>query len=144
MNNSSDISDSVIKLTKGWEMSSKIYYKDSTYVRTFSGANVRSMEDYVEQYIRDKNPDHIVIQVGTNDLNSENNPEKIAKSILQRVVISEKRKVAFSEIIFISGRWIKDAEEVKRHLKDMCKIATINCNDNSSFNFKKHLSNSYI
>ena len=102
------------------------------------------MEDYVEQYIRDKNPDHIVIQVGTNDLNSENNPEKIAKSILQRVVISEKRKVAFSEIIFISGRWIKDAEEVKRHLKDMCKIATINCNDNSSFNFKKHLSNSYI
>ena len=125
-------------------MSSKIYYKDSTYVRTFSGANVRSMEDYVEQYIRDKNPDHIVIQVGTNDLNSENNPEKIAKSILQRVVISEKRKVAFSEIIFISGRWIKDAEEVKRHLKDMCKIATINCNDNSSFNFKKHLSNSYI
>ena len=125
-------------------MSSKIYYKDSTYVRTFSGANVRSMEDYVEQYIRDKNLDHIVIQVGTNDLNSENNPEKIAKSILQRVVISEKRKVAFSEIIFISGRWIKDAEEVKRHLKDMCKIATINCNDNSSFNFKKHLSNSYI
>ena len=125
-------------------MSSKIYYKDSTYVRTFSGANVRSMEDYVEQYIRDKNPDHIVIQVGTNDLNSENNPEKIAKSILQRVVISEKRKVAFSEIIFINGRWIKDAEEVKRHLKDMCKIATINCNDNSSFNFKKHLSNSYI
>ena len=34
------------------------------------------------------------------------------------------------------------AEEVNHHSEDMCKIASIDYIDNSSFNRKKHLSNS--
>ena len=51
--------------------------------------------------VRDENPDHIIMHVGTNDFNSENNPERVVKSIvdLAKGVVSEKREVPVSEII---------------------------------------------
>ena len=75
--------------------------KHSIYVRSFSGAKVRSIKDYVNPCVRDKTPDHIIMHVGTNDLNSEKNTEKVAKSIvdLAKGMVSEKRKVAISGII---------------------------------------------
>ena len=44
---------------------------------------------------------YIFMHVGANDLNSENNTEKVAKSIVDLVkgMVSEKRKVAISGII---------------------------------------------
>ena len=49
--------------------------------------------------VRDENPDHIIMHVRSNDLNSENNPERVAKSIvgLAKGMISEKRKLQFLE-----------------------------------------------
>ena len=49
--------------------------------------------------VRDENPDHIIMHVRTSDLNSENNPERVAKSIvdLAKGMISEKRKLQFLE-----------------------------------------------
>ena len=48
----------------------------------FSGAKGRSMKDYVKPCVRDENQDHIIMHIGTNDLNSQNNPERVAKSIV--------------------------------------------------------------
>ena len=95
------LGDSMIKHTKGWEMSSKIDHKHSICVRSFTGAKVRSMKNYVKQCVRGENPDHIIMHVGTNDFNSENNPERVAKSIADLVkgMVSEKRKVTVSGII---------------------------------------------
>ena len=95
------LGDNMIKHTKGWEMLSKIDHKHSIYVRSFSGAKVRSMKDNVKPCVRDENPDHIIMHVGTNELNSENNPERVVKSIvnLAKGMITEKRKVTVSEII---------------------------------------------
>ena len=76
------LGDSMIKHTKGWEMSSKICHKHNIYIRSFSGAKVRSMKDYVKPCVRGENPDHIIIHVGTTDLNSEINPERVAKSVI--------------------------------------------------------------
>ena len=53
-------------------MSPKIDHKHSVYARSFSGAKVRSMKDYVKPCVKDENPDHIIMHIGTNDLNSEN------------------------------------------------------------------------
>ena len=36
----------MIKRTKGWALPSKLDHKHSIYVRSFSGAKVRSMKDY--------------------------------------------------------------------------------------------------
>ena len=118
------LGDSMIKHTKGWEMSSKIDHKHSIYVRSFSGAAVRSMKDYVKPCVRDENPDYIILQVGTNDLNFKNNSERAAKSIvdLAKGMVSEKRKVTVSGIIPRNDEWNKKAEEVNQHLKNVCKL----------------------
>ena len=140
------LGDSMIKHTKGWEMSSKIDHKHNIYVRSFSGAKVRSMKDYAKPCVKDENPDHIIMHIGTNDLNSEINPELIAKSIadLANGMVSEKRKVTASGIIPRNDKWNKKVEEVNQHLKNMCKIASVDYHDNSSFNPKKHLNNSKL
>ena len=40
------------------------------YMKSFSGAKIKSMEDYAQPTIR-TNQDHIVIRVGTKDLSSK-------------------------------------------------------------------------
>ena len=42
----------MMKYTKGWELPSKIDHKHSIYARSFSGAKVRSMKDYVKPCVR--------------------------------------------------------------------------------------------
>ena len=56
--------------------------QNHVYVRSFSGAKVKCMKDYEKLCIREKNPDYVIFHVGTNELNSELPPERIAKSII--------------------------------------------------------------
>ena len=74
--------DSMMKDAKGWELLSKIDHKHSIYVRRFSGAKVKSMKVYAKPCVTVESPDHIILQVGINELNSKNIPEKVAKSYL--------------------------------------------------------------
>ena len=55
----------------------------------------------VRSCVRDENPDHIILHVGTNDLNSKNNPESAAKSSvdLAKGMVSGNRKVSVPGII---------------------------------------------
>ena len=48
--------------------------------------------------IREDNPDHIILLVGTNELSSENDAERVGKSIvdLAKSLLSENRKVTIS------------------------------------------------
>ena len=100
-NKSFILGDSMIKQTKGWELSSKIDSKHSNYVRSFSSVKARSMKDYVKPYVREQNPDHIIMHVRANGLNSENKPGGAAESIVNLVegMVSEKRKVVVSGIM---------------------------------------------
>ena len=56
----------------------------------------------------------------------------------------KKRKVPVSGIIPKNNERNEKAEEVKHHLKDMCKIVSIDYINNSSVNPKKHLNNSKL
>ena len=51
-------------------------------VRSFLGAKVKCMKDYVKPCIRENNPEYVILHVGTNELNSELTPERIAKSVI--------------------------------------------------------------
>ena len=90
-------------------MSSKIDHKHSTYVRRFSGADVRSMKDYVKPCVRDENPDHIFMHFGKNALNSEIFPERerVAKWKVDpaKGMVSEKLKFTVSGIIPRNDEW---------------------------------------
>ena len=138
------LSNSMIKHTKGLDLSSKTDHKHSIFVRSFSRAKARSMRDYVKPYAKDDYPDHIIVHVRTNDLNSESNLRRAAESTanLTEGLISEKRlKFLESYPEMTNG---KKGRGTKSHFKAMCKIALINYIDSSSFNPKKHLNNSKL
>ena len=94
----------------------------------------------VRSCVRDENPDHIILHVGTNDLNSENNPERVAKSSvdLAKGMVSGNRKVAVPGIIPRNEEWNEKALEVNHisYVSDCFDYI-----DNSDFNPKKHLNN---
>ena len=103
------------------------------------------MKDYTKPCTREDNPDHIILHVGTNDLSSDNSPERVGKSIvdLAKNLFHDNRKVTISGIIPRNDEWNNKAELVNNHLKEMCKAANIDFIDNSkNFNPKKHLNNS--
>ena len=116
------LGDSMIKHLKGYDISAKLKQRHNIYVRPFTGAKVRSMKDYAKPCIREENPDHIILHVGTNDLSSENNVERVCKSIVDLVksLLFENRKVIISGIIPQNDQWNIKAEEVNNHMKEMC------------------------
>ena len=76
------LGDSMMKHVAGWKSKKSIDKNHNFYVRRFSGAKVKYMKDYVNPCIREKNPEYIIFHVGTNELNSELQTERIAKSII--------------------------------------------------------------
>ena len=71
----------MVKHVEGWKLKKSIDKDHNVYIRSFSGAKVR-MKYYVKPCVREKNPDYVILHVGTNELNSELPPEKIAKPII--------------------------------------------------------------
>ena len=141
------LGDSMVKHIEGWDLSGKLDHHHDIYVRNFPGVKVRSMKDYTKPCTREENPDHIILHVGTNDLTSDNSPERVGKSIvdLAKNMFHDNRKVTISGIIRRNDEWNNKAELVNNHLKEMCKSANIDFIDNSkNFNPKKHLNNSKL
>ena len=48
------------------------------------------MQDHVKPTIRDRNPQQIILQVGTNDLKTERTASQIAKSIIDLSISLKK------------------------------------------------------
>ena len=111
------LGNSKIKKIKGWKISKKLQ-NGNVYLRHFSGAKVRCMKDYLKPPLRE-NPDHFVLHVGTNDLDSDGSPDLIAKSIVD-VASSLKTDVTISNIITRNDRFIAKANEVKKCLTKLC------------------------
>ena len=58
------------------------------------------MKDHMKASMREK-PDHIILQVGTNDLNSDRQPDLIVKSIVDLTITlkNNSQNVSVSNII---------------------------------------------
>ena len=97
----------MVKHIKGWDLSAKSDDHHNIYIRNFPGAKIRSMKDYTKPCTREENPDHIILHVGTNDLNSDNSPERIGKSIIElaKNLFHDNRKVTLSGIIPRNDEW---------------------------------------
>ena len=72
--------------------------KDRVYIKSFPGAKIECMEDYLKPSIK-YNPDVFLLHCGTNDLRSEKNATEIATEIIS---LANKLKKGENEII-ISG-----------------------------------------
>ena len=73
--------ETMTKLLNGSEMAKKIQSNYKIYVKTFSGAAVSCMEDYIKPSLKNP-PDHFILHVGTNDLSSEKCSMEIAESVI--------------------------------------------------------------
>ena len=93
------LGDSMMKHVEVWKSKKSIDQNYNVYVRSFSGANVKYIKDYVKPCIREKYPDYVIFHVRTNALNSELPPERIAKSIIDVA----KNTQADSRIVSIFG-----------------------------------------
>ena len=70
----------LIQHLKGYEMSKKVG-KCTVFMKNFGGAEVRCMKDHMKPTIR-KKPDHFILHIGTNNLNSQREPELTSKLIV--------------------------------------------------------------
>ena len=105
------------------------------------------MKDHTKPCTCQENPDHIILHVGTNDLISDNSPERAGKSTvdLAKNMFHDNRKVTVSGIVLRNNEWKNKAELVNNHLKERSKSANIHFIDNGKiFNPKKHLNNNKL
>ena len=92
------------------------------------------MMDYIKPSIRAKS-DHIILHVGTNDLQSNATPSKIAEKVpsLASEMKSNKCEVSISAIIIRTDKpdLNKKGIEVNNALKEMCEEKNIFLIDHS-------------
>ena len=74
------LGDSMVKHIEGWKMRKALRNGENVVVHSFSGATTDDMKSYILPTKR-RNPGHVVIHVGTNDLESDETPKEIAKDI---------------------------------------------------------------
>ena len=133
------LGDSMVKHLNGWEMSKKTK-NCKVYVRSFPAAKVQCMNDYKKPSVRDK-PDHFIIHVGTNDLNSEVSPKSIAESIVDLAMSlkTESNDVTVSNITLRTDNSLLNQKgcEVNSHLKDLCEERNLYLIDNTK-KFRSH------
>ena len=77
--------DSIIKQLQGWRLSDT---NNHIVVKSFSGATIGDMEDYLKSVIR-KEPESIVLHIGTNDLNKLS-PKQVADMQYHKSRYSDK------------------------------------------------------
>ena len=80
------------------------------------------MKNYVKSCIRVNNPDHVIIRVGTNELDAERQADMIAKSIIDvaKGIITNTRTICISGIVPRNDNFNNKALDVNDELSKMC------------------------
>ena len=96
--------------------------------------------------IRENNPDHIILCVGTIDVPSEKNPQVIAQSIvdLAKTVGNDNLQVTVFSIFQRNDQWSKKVYEVNKVLLNLCKDVNIPFISHSAIDAKRNLNNSKL
>ena len=111
------LGNSIIKPVNSYEISKKLE-NCRVLIRSFPGSKVWYMKDHMEPSVREK-PGHIILLIGTNDLNIDRAPDLIAKSIIGLAISmkSNSQNVSISNIIMRNDNLNEKAMEVNGHLK---------------------------
>ena len=58
----------MVKHLQRWDITKRIDNKRKVYVRQFSGSKLDCMKDCMKPCVRENDPDHLILHVGTNDV----------------------------------------------------------------------------
>ena len=100
--------DSIVKHIRGYELSRKEKnYK--VYVKSFLGAKVMCMEDYLKSTLREM-PTHIILHVGTNEVPTKKAPYQITENIVKLAIkLKRNSDVSISDISVRNDQYQKKA-----------------------------------
>ena len=138
------VGDSIIKEIKSHRMKVDLDPNDRIYIKSFPGATIECMKDYVKPALR-HNPDLIIVHAGTNDLRSEQTSKEIAENILNLVndIKTDTNEVKVSGITLRRDKYNEKGLEVNILLKSLCSENRVGYIDNSAIT-NKHLNGSGI
>ena len=114
------VGDSIIKQVQGWKLGKKVGHR--VVVKAFSGATTTDMKHYLKPTL-EKNPQQILLHVGTNDLRDQN-PNVIVDNVVElaRKIASETNaQIILSELVTRSATVSNvSAKTVNKKLKKFC------------------------
>ena len=92
------------------------------------------MDNHAKPTVRDFHPDHIILQFGTNDLNSDRIPSQMAGKVIDLALSlkSDKNEISISLLTPPSDKLNNKASEVNNRLINMCSHRNIAYIDHSS------------
>ena len=112
----------MIKNVFGDKLSRQLNYKHHVVVRSFGGAKTQCMEHYIKPTVK-LSPKQIILHCRTSNLPSSEDPETIAKSIINiaKNIKADTVKVAISGIILRRDTFNLKAKQVNETLKNICE-----------------------
>ena len=128
----------IVKHVEGWKLKNAL--------RSFPGVKVKCMKDYVQPCMRENNPEHVILHVGTNKVNSELTSERIVKSVIDvgKNIQTNHRTISISGIVPCNDNFNNKATEVNKELSKMCKKEKLLFVDHSNINPQTHLNRSKL
>ena len=102
-------------------------------------------EDRLKLALRE-NPDHFVLHVGTNELDSDRSPDPTAKSIVDVAssLETDKHEVTILSIITRNDRFMGKANEANKRLIELCFEKTFLLVGHSNILKSQHLNESKL
>ena len=136
--------DSIVKNVNGWQLS-KSLTNEKVSVKSFPGATTKQMSIYLKPTLEEK-PDTIILHMGTNDLRSEDEPDKIANDIVDAAVACKQTgcEVIISALLPRGDKFSDKAKEVNDNLKELCLSKNISLIEHRNFHSRYHLNNSKL
>ena len=141
------LGDSMVKKVNGFYLTKDIKHKFLVKVRSFSSAKTGCMYDHAKPTIREVSPEHIILHVGTNDLNSEKTVSKISNSIidLANSLKNETNNIHVSLIVPRNDNLNNKVNEVNNRLINMCEQRNIKIiNHSDTIDRSRHLNESHL
>ena len=141
------LGDSMVKKVNGFYLTKDIKHKFLVKVRSFSSAKTRCMYDHAKPTIREVNPEHIILHVGTNDLNSEKTASQISNSIidLANSLKNETNNIHVSLIVPRNDNLNNKVNEVNNRLINMCEQRNIKIiNHSDTIDRSRYLNESHL
>ena len=134
--------DSVLKYLQGHKMSRNSRVK----ISSFPGCTTEDIHDFIKPLLR-KNPDEIILHVGTNSLRSCDTPRACADEIIDLATMvncESPAKIALSSLVCRSDDQALACKiaEVNRILKDCCTRKSWGFVDHSNISTPNHLNRS--
>ena len=104
------------------------------------------MKDYVKHSIRENNPDHVIIHVDTNELDSERQADVIAKSFIDvaKGIRTNTCTASISGVVRRNDNFNNKALDVNDELAKMCREAKLDFITHKNVNPRADLNKSRL